>query len=293
MATKDIAFLSATELGSAIKSKEISPSEAVEAYLGRIERIDPQVNSYITVMAKQARQEALEAEKEIRRGDYRGPLHGIPMGIKDQIYPKGVRTTDAANIRADFIPKFDATVVTNLKKGGAIVLGKLNMSEFAHGEPQSSAFGPARNPWDLTRSPGTSSTGSGAATAARLCATSLGEDTGGSIRGPAAFCGLVGLRPTWGRVSRYGVDGAGWSFDTIGPISRTVEDCAITIGGIAGHDPQDPSTRQVPVPDYQAALTGDIKGLKVGVVQELMDPQELDLDPTMRQSVLNAIEVLA
>ena len=293
MATKDIAFLSATELGSAIKSKEISPVEAVEAYLDRIERIDPQVNSYITIMAEQTRQEALEAEKEIRRGDYRGPLHGIPMGIKDQIYTKGVRTTDASKIRSDFIPKFDATVVTNLKKAGAIVLGKLNMSEFAHGEPQSSAFGPARNPWDLTRSPGTSSTGSGAATAARLCATSLGEDTGGSIRGPAAFCGLVGLRPTWGRVSRYGVDGAGWSFDTLGPTSRTVEDCAIPIGGIAGHDPQDPYTRQVPVPDYQAALTGDIKGLKVGVVQELMDPQELDLDPTMRQSVLNAIEVLA
>ena len=135
MATKDIAFLSATELGSAIKSKEISPVEAVEAYLDRIERIDPQVNSYITVMAEQARQEALEAEKEIRRGDYRGPLHGIPMGIKDQIYTKGVRTTDASKIRSDFIPKFDATVVTNLKKAGAIVLGKLNMSEFAHGEP--------------------------------------------------------------------------------------------------------------------------------------------------------------
>ena len=173
------------------------------------------------------------------------------------------------------------------------MLGKLNMSEFAHGEPQSSAFGPARNPWDLTRSPGVSSTGSGAATAARLCATSLGEDTGGSIRGPAANCGLVGLRPTWGRVSRYGVDGAGWSFDTIGPVSRTVEDCAITIGGIAGYDPNDPSTHQVPVPDYQAALTGDIKGLKVGVVQELIEPVELELDPQMRQSVVNAIEVLA
>jgi Asp-tRNA(Asn)/Glu-tRNA(Gln) amidotransferase A subunit family amidase len=137
MATKDIAFLSATELGSAIKSKQISPVEAVEAYLDRIERIDPQVNSYITVMAEQARQEALEAEAEIRRGDYRGPLHGIPMGIKDQIYTKGVRTTDASKIRTDFIPRFDATVVTNLKKAGAILLGKLNMSEFAHGEPQS------------------------------------------------------------------------------------------------------------------------------------------------------------
>jgi len=293
MATKEIAVLSATELGSAIKAKEVSPVEAVEAYLDRIERIDPQVNSYITVMAEQARQAALESEAEIRRGNYRGPLHGIPIAIKDQIYIKGVLTTDASKIRSDFVPGHDATVVTNLKKAGAILLGKLNMSEFAHGEPQSSAFGPARNPWDLTRSPGVSSTGSGAATAARLCATSLGEDTGGSIRGPAANCGLVGLRPTWGRVSRYGVDGAGWSFDTIGPISRTVEDCAITIAGIAGYDPQDPSTHPVPVPHYQAALTGDIRGLKVGVVQELIDPVELDLDPQMRQSVMNAIEVLA
>ncbi|MCH8988294.1 MAG: amidase [Chloroflexi bacterium] len=293
MVSKDIAFLSATELGSAIKAKQISPVEAVESYLERIERIDPKVNSYITVCADQARQEALQAEAEVRRGEYRGPLHGIPIGIKDQIYTKGVRTTDASKIRSDFVPGEDATVVTNLKKAGAIVLGKLNMSEFAHGEPQSSAFGPARNPWDLERSPGVSSTGSGAATAARLCATSLGEDTGGSIRGPAANCGLVGLRPTWGRVSRYGVDGAGWSFDTIGPISRTVEDCAITIGGIAGYDPKDPYTRQAPVPDYREALTGDIKGLKVGVVRELIDPEELDLDPQMRQAVLTAIEVLA
>ena len=289
----EIAFLSATELGAAIKSKQVSPLEAVEAYLERIERIDSKVNSYITVCADEARREALQAEAEIQRGEYRGPLHGIPIGIKDQIHTKGIRTTNASKIRADFVPDEDATVVTNLKKSGAILLGKLNMSEFAHGEPQSSAFGPARNPWDLERSPGVSSSGSGAATAARLCATSLGEDTGGSIRGPAANCGLVGLRPTWGRVSRYGVDGAGWSFDTIGPISRTVEDCAITIGGIAGYDPQDPSTHRVPVPDYQAALTGDIKGLKVGVVQELIDPEELELDPQMRQAVVNAIEVLA
>ena len=293
MASNDIAFLSATELGSAIRSMQISPVEAVEAYLERIKRIDPKVNSYITVMADQALGDARQAEAEIQRGEYRGPLHGIPIGIKDQIYTKGVRTTDASKIRSDFVPGEDATVVTNLKNAGAIVLGKLNMSEFAHGEPQSSAFGPARNPWDLERSPGVSSSGSGAATAARLCATSLGEDTGGSIRGPAANCGLVGLRPTWGRVSRYGVDGAGWSFDTIGPISRTVEDCAITIGGIAGYDPKDPYTHQGPVPDYRAALTGDIRGLKVGVVRELLDPEELDLDPQMRQAMVTAIEVLA
>ncbi len=289
----DISFLSATELGAAIKSKQVSPLEAVEAYLERIERIDSKVNSYITVCADEARREARQAGAEIQRGEYRGPLHGIPIGIKDQIHTKGIRTTDASKIRADFVPDEDATVVTNLKKAGAILLGKLNMSEFAHGEPQSSAFGPARNPWDLERSPGVSSTGSGAATAARLCATSLGEDTGGSIRGPAANCGLVGLRPTWGRVSRYRVDGAGWSFDTIGPISRTVEDCAITIGGIAGYDPQDPYTHQVPVPDYRQALTGDIWGLKVGVVRELMDCEELDLDPQVRQAVITAIAVLA
>ncbi|MBC8281145.1 MAG: amidase, partial [Chloroflexi bacterium] len=228
MAEKDIAFLSATELGNAIREKQISPVEAVEAYLERIERIDPQVNSYITVTADQARQEALEAEKEIRSGNYRGPLHGIPLGIKDQIYTAGVRTTDASKIRSDFVPKYDATVVTKLKDAGAILLGKLNMAEFAHGEPQSSAFGAARNPWDLTRSPGVSSTGSGAATAARLCATSLGEDTGGSTRGPAANFGLVGLRPTCGRFSRYGVDGVGRSSDTLGPLSRTVQDAPIT-----------------------------------------------------------------
>jgi aspartyl-tRNA(Asn)/glutamyl-tRNA(Gln) amidotransferase subunit A len=292
MDRSDIAFLSASELASAIESKQVSPVEAVEAYLERIERIDPNVNSYITVLADDARRDAKSAEAEIQRGQYRGPLHGIPIALKDQIHTKGVRTTDASKIRTDFVPQEDATVVVNLKNAGAIILGKLNMSEFALGDPQSSAFGPARNPWDLERSPGTSSSGSGAATAARLCATSLGEDTGGSIRGPAANCGLVGLRPTWGRVSRYGVDGAGWSVDTIGPISRTTEDCAITIGGIAGYDPKDPYTRQVPVPDYRKTLTGDIRGIRVGVVRELFDTEELGLNPQLRQAVLTAAGLL-
>ena len=292
MDRSDIAFLSAAELASAIESKDVSPVDAVEAYLDRIERIDPKLNSYITVCPDDARRDAKQAEAEIQRGGYRGPLHGIPIAVKDQIHTKGIRTTDASIIRADFVPEEDATVVVNLKRAGAVLLGKLNMSEFALGDPQSSAFGPARNPWDLERSPGTSSTGSGAATAARLCATSLGEDTGGSIRGPAAHCGLVGLRPTWGRVSRYGVDGAGWSVDTIGPISRTTEDCAITMGGIAGYDPKDPYSRQVPVPDYRKALTGDIRGLKVGVVRELLDTERLGLNPQLRQAVIAAAGVL-
>ena len=288
----EIPLLSATSLGAAIESKQLSPVEAVEAYLERIERVDPKVNSYITLCADQALRDARQAESEIQRGEYRGPLHGVPVAVKDQIHTKGIRTTDGSKLWADYVPDEDATVVANLKNAGAVLLGKLNMSEFALGDPQSSAFGPARNPWNLERSPGTSSTGSGAATAARLCATSLGEDTGGSIRGPAANCGLVGLRPTWGRVSRYGVDGASWSVDTIGPISRNVEDCAVTIGAIAGYDPKDPYTSQAPVPDYRGALTGDVRGLRVGLVKELLDPAEFELDRETREAIFAAADVL-
>jgi len=289
----DIPFLSATELATQIERKQVSPVEAVESYLDRIEKVDSKLYSYITVCADEARRAARQAEAEITRGRYRGPLHGIPVAIKDQIYTKGIRTTDGSKIRADFVPDEDATVVTNLKSAGAVLLGKLNMSEFALGDPISSAFGAARNPWDLERNPGTSSTGSGAATAGFLCATSLGEDTGGSIRGPAANCGLVGLRPTWGRVSRYRVDGACWSIDTIGPISRTVEDCAVTINAIAGYDPKDPYTWQVPVPDYRQSLTGDIKGLRVGLVKELLDPNLSGVGQQTRDAVLAASEVLS
>jgi aspartyl-tRNA(Asn)/glutamyl-tRNA(Gln) amidotransferase subunit A len=293
MAPADIPFLSATELAADLENKQISPVEAVEAYLFRIEQVGPTVNAYITVCAEQARQAARQAEAEIASGHYRGPLHGVPVAVKDQIHTQGILTTDASKVQAEFVPDEDATVVTNLKNAGAVLLGKLNMSEFALGDPISSAFGPARNPWDLERSPGTSSTGSGAATAAFLCATSLGEDTGGSIRGPAANCGLVGLRPTWGRVSRYGVDGACWSIDTIGPISRTVSDCAATIGAIAGYDPKDPYTRKIQVPDYRQALIGDIKGLRVGLVRELLDSEQLGLDPQTRDAVVAAAEVLS
>lgn len=292
MSPNEIPYLSATELGGHIASREISPLEAVEAYLARISEVDTKLNAYITVCADQAREEARQAGEEIARGEYRGPLHGVPVGVKDQIYVKGVRNSDGSKIRDDFVPDFDATVVTNLRRAGAVILGKLNMSEFAMGDPISSYYGAAHNPWDLERNPGTSSTGSGAATAGFLCATSLGEDTGGSIRGPAANCGLVGIRPTWGRISRYGVDGACWSVDTIGPISRTVTDCAATIGAIAGYDPNDPYTGRAPVPDYQAALTGNIRGLKVGVVKELMDPT-LGLDSQTREAVEAAIQVLA
>ena len=228
MNSVDIPFLSATELAGAIHARDVSVVEAVDAYLDRIDSVGSKLNAYITVCAEEARADARILDDEAARGNFRGPLHGVPVGIKDQIHTAGIRTTDASKIRADFVPDTDATVVAKLKAVGAVIIGKTNMSEFALGDPISSWFGPARNPWDTARNPGTSSTGSGSATAGYLCATSLGEDTGGSIRGPAANSGLVGIRPTWGRVSRAGVDGASWSTDTIGPISRTVADCALS-----------------------------------------------------------------
>jgi len=212
------------------------------------------------------------------------------LAVKDQFNTAGIRTTGGSSILKDNIPDEDATVISNLKKAGAVMLGKLNMSEFAMAEIYNHPYGTPRNPWDLERNPGTSSSGSGAATAASLCATSLGEDTGGSIRGPANFSGLVGLRPSHGRVSRYGVLGGSWSMDTVGPISRSVEDAAITIQAIAGYDPKDAYSWNVPVPDYRQALTGDIEGIKLGVVQERMDSP--NLDPEFRDTVAKAISVL-
>ena len=268
MNREEIPFLTVTELAPLLERREVSPVEATEAYLERIDRVDGQLNSYITVCREEARAAAREAEGEIAAGRYRGPLHGVPVAVKDQLDSKGIRTTGGSTILADHIPDRDATVIAKLKEAGAVLLGKLNMSEFASGDSFYHPYGRPRNPWDLERNPGTSSSGSGAATAAALCTTSIGEDTGGSIRGPAAFCGLVGIRPTWGRVSRYGMQGACWSMDTAGPISRTVADCALTLQAIAGYDPMDPYTWEDPVPDYAAGLDGEIRGLKVGVVKE-------------------------
>ena len=290
MDSTEIPFLPATELSALIRSGDVSPVEAAEAYLDRIGQIDGKLNSYITVCRDEALAEAQQAEKEIAAGNYRGPMHGLPVAVKDQFYTKGIRTTGGSAILKDLVPNKDATVVANLKAAGSVLLGKLNMSEYAMGDAFFHPFGTPHNPWDLSRNPGTSSSGSGAATAAFLCATSLGEDTGGSIRGPASFCGLVGIRPSWGRVSRYGVLGASWSMDTVGPISRTTADCAMTLGAIAGYDPKDPSTWDVPVPDYLSMLTGEIRGLKVGVIRERVDTEAVD--PEVRDNVVQAIAVL-
>src|SRR5919108_1340058 len=283
----DIPFLSATALGELIRQREISPVEATEAYLERIDAIDGTLHSYITVCRQEALQAARAAEQELTRGEYRGPLHGVPYAVKDQFWTKGLLTTGGSTILGDFVPSEDATVVARLRAAGAVLLGKLNMSEFATGNSVHHPYGTPLNPWDLRRNPGTSSSGSGAATAACLCATSLGEDTGGSIRNPANNCGLVGIRPTWGLVSRYGMLGACWSIDIGGPISRTVEDCAVTLQAIAGYDPHDPYTANRAVPDYRAALTDGVKGIRIGVVQEAMDAEFVQ--PQVKAAVAQAV----
>ena len=289
MNTSELPFLSAGDLSRLIQSKEVSPVEATEAYLDRIASLDHRFNSYLTVMREQALADAQQAEEDIASGQHKGPMHGVPVAVKDQFWSKGVRTTGGSRILADFVPGEDATVIANLRKAGAVVLGKTNMTEFAI-TGFSHRYATPRNPWNTDSYTGGSSSGSGAATAAYLCATSLGEDTGGSIRFPATWCGLVGLRPSWGLVSRYGVMRGVWSMDTVGPISRTVEDAAITLGAIAGHDPKDRYSSTVPVPDYRQALGGDLNGLKIGVITEFM---ESDLvEPKVRQTVSDSFATL-
>ena len=289
MNKSELAFLSASDLSRLIQSKEVSPVEATQAYLDRIASLDHRFNSYLTVMREQALADAQQAEEDIASGQHKGPMHGVPVAVKDQFWSKGVRSTGGSRILADFVPDEDATVIANLRKAGAVVLGKTNMTEFAI-TGFSHRYATPRNPWNTDSYTGGSSSGSGAATAAYLCATSLGEDTGGSIRFPATWCGLVGLRPSWGLVSRYGVMRGVWSMDTVGPISRTVEDAAITLGAIAGHDPKDRYSSTVPVPDYRQALGGDLNGLKIGVITQFM---ESDLvEPKVRQTVSDSFATL-
>jgi aspartyl-tRNA(Asn)/glutamyl-tRNA(Gln) amidotransferase subunit A len=287
MVKADLPFLSAIALATLFRHKEVSPVEATQAYLDRIAAIDSQLNSYITVCADDALQAARTAEQALTRNEAVGLLHGVPVAVKDQFWSAGILTTAGSKLLADFVPQDDATVVARLKHAGAILLGKLNMSEFATGNSVHHPYGMPHNPWCLDRHPGTSSSGSGAATAAFLCATSIGEDTGGSIRNPANNSGLVGIRPTWGLVSRYGMLGASWSMDIGGPLSRTVDDCALTLQAIAGYDPRDPTTANRPVPDYRAGLGDSIQGLRVGVVREAVGADFLN--PQVRSAIAQAL----
>jgi aspartyl-tRNA(Asn)/glutamyl-tRNA(Gln) amidotransferase subunit A len=264
-----ITELSAVDLAEQIRSKRVGAEEATRAYLERIERIDPKLNSFITVDAEGALAAAQKIDAQVAHGAPLGPLAGVPLALKDIFVTDGLRTTCASKILANWLPPFEGTPSARLRDAGAVILGKLNMDEFAMGSSnENSAFGPCRNPWDLERVPGGSSGGAAAAVAARLCAGALGTDTGGSIRQPAALCGVVGIKPTYGRVSRYGVVAFASSLDQVGPICRTVEDAALLLEVIAGHDPRDSTSLPKPVGRYREACAASLAGVRVGVPRE-------------------------
>lgn len=265
MTTSEILFKSADELAPLLKSRKLSPVQLVRTLLDRIEALNPKVNAFITVTGEQALDQARKAERDIARGLYRGPLHGVPYAVKDLLATKGIRTSNGSKATSEWIPDYESTVTTRLNKAGAILIGKLNLLEFAMGSGQKGLVGPARNPWDLAYSPSGSSSGSGAAVAAGMVPLSIGSDTGGSIRGPAKSCGVVGLKPTYGRVSRFGVTTLSWTLDHVGPMAKTVADIAHMLQVMAGPDPKDRTSVGPPVPDYTKSLTGNIKGLRIGV----------------------------
>jgi aspartyl-tRNA(Asn)/glutamyl-tRNA(Gln) amidotransferase subunit A len=290
MDTLEICYMGAGDLSKLVQSKEISPVEIIEAHLTRIDATEPMLNSFITLLADQARKSARQAEKDIQAGRYKGPLHGIPVALKDLYNTGGVRTTSGSRIFDTFIPSEDCTVAAKFHQAGAILLGKLNMHQFAYGPTgENPDYGHMHNPWNPDMVTGGSSGGSGSAAAAGQCTITTGSDTGGSIRIPAALCGIVGLKPTYGLVSRYGLSSLSWSLDHPGPMTRTVEDTAITMNVIAGHDPKDVASAKVDIPDYTSALTGDVKGLRIGIVKEYF---EAPLDPQVRKAVMDAISLL-
>jgi aspartyl-tRNA(Asn)/glutamyl-tRNA(Gln) amidotransferase subunit A len=260
---------SLAEVSDLVRRREVSPVEVTRDVLDRIAAIEPQLNAFITVTADDALAAARRAEDEIAAGRWRGPMHGIPVSVKDLFDVAGVRTTAASHVLADAAPsREDSAVVQRLREAGAIIVGKNNLHEFAYGATsETSHFGPVRNPWDPSRLAGGSSGGSGAAVAAGMSFASIGTDTGGSIRIPSACCGVVGLKPTFGRVSRHGLLPLASSLDHVGPLTRTVEDAALVLGAIAGHDPRDPASANVPVPAFSDGLERGARGLRVGVLE--------------------------
>jgi aspartyl-tRNA(Asn)/glutamyl-tRNA(Gln) amidotransferase subunit A len=277
------------ELHEKLKGKEVTAQEVTEALLKRIQEVDPRIKAYLTVIEEEAIAGAKEADCSITAGKA-APLTGIPLAIKDNMCTQGVKTTCASKILEHFIPPYDATIVRHIKEQGGLFLGKTNMDEFAMGSStENSRFTVTRNPWNLETIPGGSSGGSAAAVAADACIAALGSDTGGSIRQPAACCGVVGMKPTYGRVSRYGLVAFGSSLDQIGPITKDVEDCAILLNTIAGHDPLDSTSIDLPVPDYCQALVQNVKGWTLGVPQEFLAE---GMDPDVEEKVGEAIRVL-
>lgn len=283
MAAIDLQNATIADLSRLIKSRKVSPVELIQATLKRIDSISPRLNAFTTVTADHALKQARQAEKEIAQGRYRGPLHGIPYTLKDLIDTEGIRTTYGYQSHQDFIPQRSATVHTRLQEAGAVLVGKVDC-HFRRRVPVK-----CHNPWDTTRTPGISSSGSGASLAASLCLASLGSDTGGSVRIPAAWCGVVGLKATFGLISRHNAFGPAWSLDQIGPMARTAKDTAIVLQAIAGFDPDDPVSLQEPVPDYLKGINSGIKGLRVGILEEFLGQ---DCHEEVEAAVRKAVAVL-
>jgi len=287
--SEDLTRLTVTEASARLARREISAVELLQAHLERIRQVEPQIHAFITLTEEVALAQAQEADRRIARGDV-APLTGIPIALKDVLCTVDAPTTAGSRILEGFRSPYDATVVRKLREQGTVFVGKANTDEFAMGSStENSAYGPTRNPWNLERVPGGSSGGSAAAVAAGEAMVSLGSDTGGSIRQPAGFCGVVGLKPTYGRVSRYGLVAFASSLDQIGPIGRTVEDVAIVLQAISGHDPYDSTSVDVPVPDYRTSLTGDIRGIRIGIAAEYQVP---GMDPEVERVVDEAVAEL-
>ncbi len=288
---QDLAALTIKQAADLLRRKAATPVDLTQACLQRIDQLNPRVNAYITITREQALASAREMADEQRRGKWRGPLHGIPIALKDNIDTAGIHTTAASELFKDRIPTEDAEVARRLKNAGAILLGKTNLHEFAYGTTSAvTYFHPVHNPWALDRIPGGSSGGSAAATSADMCLGSLGTDTGGSVRIPASFCGVVGFKPTYGRVSCRGVIPLSWTLDHVGPISKTVEDAALMLDVIAGYDQMDPASADTPVPEYTRALTMPVAKLRLGLPRS---PYFEGLDPDVQKAVETAIDVLA
>ena len=283
--------MTAVELSAAIRAGQVTAVEAVEEMLAGIEERDALYNCYVTVDRAGALEQAKEVQKQIEAGELTGPLAGVPVAVKDNLCTKGLRTTCASRMLGNFVPTYTAEAVTNLRKAGAVILGKTNMDEFAMGSTtETSAYGVTRNPWNREHVPGGSSGGSAAAVAAGECICALGSDTGGSIRQPAAYCGMVGMKPTYGTVSRYGLIAYGSSLDQIGPLTKDVRDCAAVLEAIASHDVKDSTSLQRQDTDFMAALTEDVQGMRIGIPNDYLGE---GLDEDVRAAVLKAAEELA
>ncbi len=291
MPSRDLHFLTIAELVPLLRRREVSPVELTEAFLGRIARHDGKLRSYITVTADRARAEAKAAETTLMAGADLGPLHGIPVALKDLCDTAGIRTTSGSKVRADHVPQRSSSVAVKLAQAGAVLLGKTNMVEFAFGPyGLNPHYGVPANPWDPARVPGGSSSGSGVAVAAGLATAAIGTDTGGSVRIPAAYCGIVGLKPTAGRVSAAGCTPLSWTLDSVGPMTRGVEDAALVYAAIAGPDPEDPSTLSQPIGDPLRALKRDVKGMRVGLARR---PFFEGADPEVVSAVERAADLLS